>query len=80
MTAKEIGKKALLGVIFCWGMLSFMVLAGDEDPNVPMTAGEFFWAKFAAAASLALCVLVGRYCFHKGWLPEDLNNIEDDEI
>ena len=80
MTVKDIGKKVLLGTIFCWGMLSFMVLAGDEDPNNPMTASEFFLAKFAAFVSLAMCVLAGKYCYRKGWLPEELDNIDDEEI
>ncbi len=62
----------ILGI---WGVLSFMVLAGEESPMNPMPFAEYFWTKLAAAASLALCILVGVFCYRKGWLPE----IDEDE-
>lgn len=61
-----------------WGFLSFIVLAGEEDPRDPMTLGEFFLIKVAAMASLLLCCYVGKRLHKAGYLPEELD--EDDEI
>lgn len=61
-----------------WGLFSFIVLAGEEDPRDPMPLGEFFLIKAAAMASLLLCCYVGKRLHRAGYLPEELD--EDDDI
>lgn len=53
-----------------WGFLSFCILAGDEDPNNPMSLTRFFITKAVAAASLYLCYRVGKLFNNNGLLPE----------
>lgn len=65
----------LLGI---WGFLSFIVLAGEEDPRDPMPLGEFFLIKAGAMASLLICFYVGKRLHRARYLPEELD--EDDDI
>lgn len=60
----------LLSALMIWGMFSFMILAGDEKTNEPLTLLNFFLIKFGAFASLALCCLVGRLLYKARLLPE----------
>ncbi len=53
-----------------WGFFSFCVLAGDEDPNNPMSMTQFFMTKAVALASLYLCCRVGKLFDDNGLLPE----------
>lgn len=61
-----------------WGFLSFIVLAGEEDPNNPMSLGEFCLMKAGAMASLLICFYIGKRLHRAGYLPEELD--EDDDI
>ena len=71
-------KWAALWILGIWGFLSFIVLAGEEDPRDPMPFGEFFLIKAVAMASLLICLYVGKRLHRAGYLPEELD--EDDEI
>lgn len=71
-------KRAVLLILGIWGFLSFIVLAGEEDPRDPMPFGEFFLIKAVAMASLLICFYVGKRLHRTGYLPEELD--EDDEI
>lgn len=69
---------ATLWVLGIWGFISFIVLAGEEDPNNPLSLGEFFFMKVGAMASLLICFYVGKRLHRAGYLPEELD--EDDDI
>lgn len=62
-----------------WGFLSFCVLAGDEDPNNPMSMTRFFMTKAGAALSLYLCCRVGKLFNNHGLLPDIKLPEEEDE-
>lgn len=56
--------------IFFWGLLSFMFLAGEENPNDPMPIWLFISIKAVAMVSFVLCFIIGRYLNQKGLLPD----------
>lgn len=64
---------AIYIAIVTWGLLSFIVLAGEEDANNIMPFGRFLLIKLSAMLSLILCVFTGKWLSGKGLLPEDLN-------
>lgn len=68
-------KWTLLSVLSIWGCVSFMLLAGDENPLEPMTLSRFFLIKLCAAASLYLCYSTGKWLYKSGYLPDI--NIDD---
>ena len=68
--SKTVKQYSVLAALMLWGLISFMVLAGDENPMNPMPWGEFFLIKTAALVSLALCVLTGKALNKKGLLPD----------
>ena len=51
---KKIIQWGLMTVLGLWGMVSFMVLAGEEAPDVCMTLGDFFLIKALAMREMAL--------------------------
>ena len=66
---------SLLGI---WGFVSFIFLAGEEDPMNPLSFEKFFLIKGAAGLSLYLCVRLGSWRNSKGLIPE--MNEEDDTL
>nr|UVY37356.1 MAG: hypothetical protein [Bacteriophage sp.] len=54
---KKIIQWGLMTVLGLWGMVSFMVLAGEEAPEVCMTLGDFFLIKALAITSFSGCIL-----------------------
>ena len=58
---------SLLGI---WGFVSFIFLAGEEDPMNPLSFEKFFFIKGAAGLSLYLCVRLGSWLNSKGLIPE----------
>ncbi len=60
----------ILFALTMWGGVSFLILAGEENPAKPMSLGMFFLLKLAALLSFALCALVGRWLSHKNLLPD----------
>lgn len=73
---KKIIQWGLMTVLGVWGMVSFMVLAGEEAPDTCMSLGDFILIKALAVTSLAGCILCGKWLYKKGLLPEI--NIEED--
>lgn len=73
---KKIIQWGLMTVLAVWGMVSFMVLAGEEAPEVCMSLGDFILIKALAVASFTGCILSGKWLDKKGLLPEI--NIEED--
>ena len=67
---KKIIQWGLMTVLGLWGMVSFMVLAGEEAPDVCMTLGDFFLIKALAITSFSGCILCGKWLSKKGLLPE----------
>lgn len=63
-------KWAILSALFVWGLLSFVLLAGEEDPQNPLSLQNFFLIKLGALASLAACCCVGKLLNRAGYLPE----------
>lgn len=57
-------------MLFIWGCISFLILAGDDTPGHPMSNLEFFGSKLIALISLWLCFHTGRKFNKKGLLPE----------
>lgn len=70
-------KWAVLWILGIWGFLSFIVLAGEEDPNNPMPFSEFLIIKAGAMASFLLCFYVGKRLHRAGYLPDELDEDED---
>lgn len=58
---------SLLGI---WGFISFIILAGEENPINPLSFEKFFLIKGAAGLSLYLCVRLGSWLNSKGLMPE----------
>lgn len=63
----------ILWALGIWGILSFLVLAGDENPDNPVSLNEFLLIKAAGVASLLLCCLVGKRLYRGGYLPDELD-------
>lgn len=70
MKSNKTVKWAIFYAIGLWAMLSFIVLAGDEDPQNPMPLLDFFLIKTGALASFALSLWVGKLLNRAGFLPE----------
>ena len=66
---------SLLGI---WGFVSFIFLAGEEDPMNPLSFEKFFLIKGAAGLSLYLCVRHGSWLNSKRLIPE--MSEEDDSL
>lgn len=73
---KKIIQWGFMTVLCLWGMVSFLVLAGEEAPEAHLTLGDFILIKALAFASFAGCLLCGKWLFRKGLLPEI--NIQED--
>ena len=63
-------KWSVMTVLMLWGFISFIVVAGDEDPENPMPLIQFFVVKMIGMLSLAACFMTGKLLDKKGWLPE----------
>lgn len=76
MKANKIIQWIILSLLMTWGLLSFMVLAGDEDPTRPaMSLTKFFALKAGSALSLYLCYVLAKWLNKKGFIPE----VSDDD-
>lgn len=72
---------AILTVLFGIGFFAFLILAGNENPEHPMSIADWFAIKIAAGAALYACVLLGKYLYRLGILPvldEDMEKEEED--
>lgn len=76
-TISEAAKWAMLSIIGIWGFISFIMLAGEENPLEPMSLSRFILIKLCASISLYLCYLTGKWLSKAGYLP-DMNT--DDNL
>ena len=63
-------KWVYMTVIVFWGLLSVILMCGEETPDHPLTIGEFVVIKVAAVVSFGLCCVTARWLDSKGLLPE----------
>ncbi len=62
--------------LFAVGLVAFIALAGEEDPQNPVSFGDFCLIKGAALAVLLGCVGIGKLLGRHGLLPSDKDNEE----
>lgn len=67
---KKIIQYALFYAVGIWGIISIIILAGEEAPGHPMSLTEFLGLKLTGMASFILCVLAGRWLNKRGLFPE----------
>lgn len=70
---------AIVSVLFGIGFFAFLIIAGDENPEHPMSNADWFAIKIAAAAALYACGLAGKYLYRLGILPVMDEDIEEEE-
>lgn len=67
--------------VMCVGTVAGMMIVGEEDPDSPMTMGEFFLLKAAAFIAIYLCYRLGKYLYENGMFPkyiiDELNKEEE---
>lgn len=79
MGKRRIIKWGVTGIVFAWAVVTFLLLAGEEDPNAPMPLAEFLCWKAVGVASLLLCCIAGRWLYRRGWIVEFDSEEQDDE-
>ena len=62
---------SLMALLAAWGMLSLLVLAGEENPVEPVALARLVADKAAAALSLLLCCATAGVCDRRGLLPRN---------
>jgi hypothetical protein len=65
---KRLAQKLVCAALMCWGVFSFLMLAGDDSAGAPMPIADFIILKVGAAISLAACFLTWRVLYKSGWL------------
>lgn len=68
---------AILSAVCLVAFFAFMMLAGDEDPEHPLSLIAFLSVKAAALAVLIICYRVLVWLNRKGLLPDPK---EEDEL
>lgn len=68
----------VFSLLWIWGFVSFIFLAGEEDPMNPLSFEKFFLIKGAAGLSLYLCYRLGSWLNSKGLILE--KSEEDDSL
>ena len=67
--------------VMCVGTVAGMMIVGEEDPDSPMTMGEFFLLKAAAFIAIYLCYRLFKHLYENGILPkyiiDELNKEEE---
>ena len=61
-------KVATVLTLFIVGGFSFIILAGDENPNNPLPLGEWLFIKAIALIAFATCVLTAKYLNKIGFI------------
>ena len=57
-----------------WGFISFIFIAGEENPDNPISLCDFIIIKTIAMTSLLLCCYVGKKMYRAGRLPKECND------
>lgn len=69
---RTIAKNVLFyGIVFA-GVILFMLVAGEENPDQPMSFARFTTIKFGSLAGLFLLVKVGKVLYNAGLFPEHI--------
>lgn len=71
-TLREAARWAVFSALCLLGFFAFMMLAGDDDPENPLPAGQWLLIKGAAFLTLLLCVWAGKALHRNGCLPEEI--------
>ncbi len=74
-TFKPIIQWSLFLSLMTVGFVSFLVMAGDEDPNESMSLTCFFLKKTIAMAVFAGVFFACKYCYSKRLFPDYINRI-----
>ena len=61
------------------GLFSFLVMAGDENPQQPLTISEWLLVKFSAAIVFISVYLACRFCYNNGLFPEYIDRVASKE-
>lgn len=61
---------AILTALATIGFFAFLLLAGEDTPDNPMSLSQFFTIKLMGMAILAGCLAAGKWCGSKGLLPQ----------
>lgn len=80
MNARKFLQWAVLSALCFVGIVAFMVVAGDDDPNNPLPIGTWLLVKGVAMAVIALCVLTGKVLHRHGLLPDAIDKFNDEEV
>ncbi|MBR1786677.1 MAG: hypothetical protein IJ756_05900 [Paludibacteraceae bacterium] len=70
ISTKSIGQWSLLTLLSTWGMFAFIFLAGEDNPDMPISFLLFLVIKVVALINLVACYQVGKYFNKRGWLPD----------
>lgn len=68
-TKRSVIQWALLCLLYLLGMAAFIVVVGEENPEMPIPFARFLLIKASASAVLVACVLAGKFLNRRGWLP-----------
>ncbi len=70
ITLKQVGQWSLLTILIIWGMLAFIVLAGEDNPEMPMSLTQFILLKAGALVNISAVGIIAKRCNKRGWLPD----------
>lgn len=56
--------------VFSWGLFSFLLLAGEDNPYEPLPISTFILVKIGSMLSIALCIWVGKKLTRAGYMPK----------
>ena len=70
ITLKQVGQWSLLTILIIWGMLAFIVRAGEDNPEMPMSRTQFILVKEGALVNISAVGRRAKRCNKRGWLPD----------
>jgi len=78
-TIKPFAQWTLFLSLMTVGMISFLVMAGEESPENPMSLTRFVLTKTIALAVFALVFFACKYFYRKGMFPEWVDRCANEE-
>lgn len=69
ITLKQVGQWSLLTILTIWGMLAFIVLVGEDNPEMPMSLTKFMLLKVGALVNMGAVGVIAKWCNKRSWLP-----------
>ena len=70
ITLKQVGQWSLLIVLAIWGMFAFIILVGEDNPEMPMSLTQFILLKAGALVNISAVGIIAKRCNKRGWLPD----------